>query len=77
MDMPMTMTMYFYQSTSVKFLFEKLDVTSGSGYFAVIACAFIIGFITETLSIAQDKLDQKVTFKITETLTKMRGMRCT
>lgn len=71
-----TMTMYFYQSTSVKFLFEKFDVTSDSGYFGVILCAFILGFITETLSIAQNKLDQKITSEVTQKLTKLRSKRC-
>ena len=54
-DMPMEMdimTMYFYQTTKVKFLFERFDVTSDSGYAGVIIVSFIIGFITETLSIA-------------------------
>ena len=65
MDM-MTMTMYFYQSTSVRFLFKEYDVTSSSGYFSVILVSFIIGFVTETLAIVQDKLDQQITNKIRE-----------
>lgn len=46
-----TMTMYFYQSEKVKFLFESYDVDSGTGYFGVIMVAFILGFVCETLSI--------------------------
>ena len=67
MDMDaMTMTMYFYQSTSVKFLFKEYDVSSTSGYFSVILVSFVIGFVTETLAIVQDKLDQQITSKIRE-----------
>ena len=55
--MMMTMTMYFYQSTKVHFLFESYDVTSASGYFSVLLVAFIFGFLTETLSIVQDRFD--------------------
>ena len=67
MDMEMmTMTMYFYQSTGVKFLFKEYDVDSTSGYFSVILVAFVIGFATETLAIMQDKLDQQITSKIRE-----------
>ena len=51
------MTMYLYQSTKVHFLFKEFDVTSGSGYFGALACSFILGFITEALSVAEDKLD--------------------
>jgi len=52
MDMEMeTMTMYFYQSEKVKFLFESYDVDSSTGYFGVIMVAFILGFVCETLSI--------------------------
>ena len=65
MDM-MTMTMYFYQSTGVRFLFKEYDVSSASGYFSVILVSFIIGFVTETLAIVQDKLDQQITSKIRE-----------
>lgn len=65
MDM-MTMTMYFYQSNSVKFLFKEYDVSSTSGYFSVILVSFVIGFATETLAIVQDKLDQQITSKIRE-----------
>ena len=57
MDMKM-MTMYFYQSMSVRFLFKDYDVDSTSGYFGVLLVAFVIGFMTETCSIVQDKLDQ-------------------
>ena len=56
--MMMLMTMYFYQSTKVHFLFESYDVTSGSGYFSVLLVSFIFGFLTETLSIVQDRFDQ-------------------
>lgn len=52
MDNMTMMTMYFYQSEKVKFLFDRFDVTDTSGYFGVILCAFILGFLTETLSIA-------------------------
>lgn len=45
------MTMYFYQSEKVKFLFESYDVDSSTGYFGVIMVAFILGFVCETLSI--------------------------
>ena len=50
MDMP-GMTMYFYQTESVHFLFESYNVSSGTGYFSVLLVAFIFGFLTETLSI--------------------------
>jgi len=53
----MIMTMYFYQSTSVVLLFKNFDETSGSGYFGALACSFILGFLTEALSVAEDKLD--------------------
>ena len=56
--MMMLMTMYFYQSTKVHFLFDSYDVTSGSGYFSVLLVSFIFGFLTETLSIVQDRFDQ-------------------
>ena len=56
MDM-MTMTMYFYQSSSVRFLFKEYDVSSTSGYFSVILVCLVIGFATETLAIMQDKFD--------------------
>ena len=59
MPMPMEiMTMYLYQSTKVHFLFESYDVTSATGYFSVLLVAFIFGFLTETLSIVQDRFDQ-------------------
>ena len=65
MDMDaMTMTMYFYQSTSVKFLFKEYDVSSTSGYFSVILVCLVIGFATETLAIMQDKFDQQITSQI-------------
>ena len=59
MPMPMMpgMTMFFYQSESVHFLFKSYDVTTGTGYFSVLLVAFIFGFMTETLSIVQDRLD--------------------
>ena len=63
MDM-MTMTMYFYQSSSVRFLFKEYDVSSTSGYFSVILVSLVIGFATETLAIMQDKLDQQITSQI-------------
>ena len=67
MDMPMMgMTMYFYQSVKVHFLFDSYDVTSGTGYFSVLLVAFIFGFLTETLSIVQDRLDQQITARIRE-----------
>ena len=56
--MSMIMTMYFYQSTKVHFLFESYNVTSSSGYFSVLLVSFIFGFLTETLSIVQDRFDQ-------------------
>ena len=56
-SMMMLMTMYFYQSTKVHFLFESYDVQSTSGYFSVLLVSFILGFMTETLSIVQDRLD--------------------
>ena len=73
----MTMTMYFYQSTSVKFIFDSFDVTDDSGYFAVLLSAFILGFLTESLSVAQDKLDQKITSEVSNRLSRLRGKRCT
>ncbi len=58
MDMEMeTMTMYFYQSEKVRFLFESYDVDTSTGYFGVCMVAFIFGFVTETLSILQDRMD--------------------
>ena len=56
-EMMMLMTMYFYQSTKVHFLFESYDVQTASGYFSVLLVSFIFGFMTETLSIVQDRLD--------------------
>ena len=55
--MDMLMTMYFYQSTKVHFLFDSYDVQSASGYFSVLLVSFIFGFMTETLSIVQDRFD--------------------
>lgn len=53
----MMMTMYFYQSEKVKFLFKEFDVDSNAGYFGACITAFFFGFVTETLSIMQDRLD--------------------
>ena len=64
--MEMGMTMFFYQSVKVHFLFESYDVTSGTGYFSVLLVAFIFGFLCETLSIVQDRLDQQITARIRE-----------
>ena len=55
--MMMMMTMYFYQGTQVHFLFDSYNVTSNSGYFSVLLVSFIFGFLTETLSIVQDRFD--------------------
>ena len=62
--MNMIMTMYFYYGTKVHFLFESYNVTSGSGYFSVLLVSFIFGFMTETLSIVQDRFDQQITSKV-------------
>ena len=66
MPMPMVMTMYFYQSEKVKFLFDSYNVSSDTGYFGVCMVAFFFGFVTETLSIVQDRLDQQISSKIKE-----------
>ena len=57
MDM-VTMTMYFYQSVKVNFLFDGYSTESSVGYFGACMVSIFFGFITETLSIMQDKLDQ-------------------
>ena len=77
MPMPMMpgMTMFFYQSESVHFLFKSYNVTTGKGYFSVLLVAFIFGFMTETLSIVQDRLDQFITAKVRESKVKFRGQR--
>ena len=56
--MSMSMTMYFYQSLKVKFLFDGYETESGASYFGVCVISLFFGFVTETLSIMQDKLDQ-------------------
>ena len=71
----MYMTMYFYQTRQVKFLFSAFDVNSTSGYFSVILVAFIIGFTAETLSVVQSRLDQQITAKVKQTGEKQRGKR--
>ena len=38
--------------------------------------AFIFGFVTETLSILQDRMDQTTTVKVRETQQKARKLRC-
>ena len=76
MPMPMVMTMYFYQSEKVKFLFDSYNVSSDTGYFGVCMVAFFFGFVTETLSIVQDRLDQQISSKIKEEQKKMRARRC-
>lgn len=53
----MIMTMYFYQSKKVNFLFDFYSVDSSTGYFGACMLAFFFGFITESLSIIQDRLD--------------------
>ena len=75
-DMPMVMTMYFYQSEKVKFLFDSYNVDSDTGYFGVCMVAFFFGFVTETLSIVQDRLDQQISSKIKEEQKKLRARRC-
>ena len=75
MDMDMTMTMYFYSSHKVKFLFESFDVKDSTGYFGVCLVSFIIGFTTETLSIVQDKMDQKISSDVRENKQKKRSQR--
>jgi len=72
----MIMTMYFYQSQHVKFLFKDFEVSSNTGYFGVCMISFLIGFVTETLSIMQDRLDQQISSKIREEQRKMRARRC-
>ena len=76
MPMPMVMTMYFYQSEKVKFLFDSYNVSSDTGYFGVCMVAFFFGFVCETLSIVQDRLDQQISSKIKEEQKKMRARRC-
>mgnify|MGYP000048853415 CR=1 FL=1 len=56
--MMMLMTMYFYQSNKVHFLFDSYNVNTDTGYFSVLLVSFIFGFMTETLSIVQDRFDQ-------------------
>ena len=73
---PMVMTMYFYQSEHVKFLLDSYVVDSDTGYFGVCMVAFFFGFVTETLSIVQDRLDQQISSKIKEEQRKMRARRC-
>ena len=51
------MTLYFYQSKKVNFLFDFYSVDSSTGYFGACMLAFFFGFITESLSIIQDRLD--------------------
>ena len=65
MDMP-AMTMYFYWSKKVNFLFESYEVTTNAAFFGACMIAFFFGFITETLSIVQDRLDQTINSKIRE-----------
>ena len=74
MDM-MTMTMYFYQSEKVHFLFKSYDVHTDTGYFGVCVVAFFIGFVTELLSVLQDRIDQQVSSKIREEQRKQRNKR--
>ena len=38
--------------------------------------AFIFGFVTETLSIVQDRLDQTITVQVRESQQKARKLRC-
>ena len=66
MDDPMTMTMYFYQSEKVKFLFDGFETSSSVGYFGACMLAVFFGFMTELLSIFQDKLEQQISSKIKE-----------
>ena len=62
----MTMTMYFYQSEKVKFLFDGFETSSSVGYFGACMLAVFFGFMTELLSIFQDKLEQQISSKIKE-----------
>ena len=71
----MIMTMYFYQSEKVHFLFERYSVDNSAGYFGVCMVAFFFGFITETLSIVQDQIDQKTSARLKEDRQRLRMSR--
>ena len=75
-DEPVSMNMYLYQSHKVNYLFSSYVVDSRPGYFGVCMVALAIGFVTEALSIYQDRLDQQISSKITEEKQKMRALRC-
>ena len=57
-------------------MLESYVVNSDTGYFGVCMVAFFFGFVTETLSIVQDRLDQQISSKIKEEQRKMRARRC-
>ena len=75
MDME-TMTMYFYQSCKVKFLFANYSVDTDTGYFGACMVSFFFGFVCETLAIILDRLDQQTFSKLKQEQRMLRGKRC-
>ena len=57
MSMIMYMTMYFYQSEKVHFLFKKWDCQDTFDYSLVLGLTLIVGFFIEAVSVFITRLE--------------------